>query len=124
MLWCILPRLESFQCCSPALHIRTEGFCGNASQFQGPNSNHTTLVLGAQVLRCKVSLQGSFAAYRAQGALRLVRLVVWEAALLYGVTLFVHAWNAEGAAGSVFLLVMNAIELVLAVMAGLASLRR
>lgn len=69
-------------------------------------------------------MQGALAAYRADRMLTSLRFVVWEAALLYCVTLFVHAWNADSGSASVFLLVMNALQLCFVMAACITTLRR
>ena len=53
-----------------------------------------------------------------------LRLLAWEAALLYCITLFIRAWNADSGRMAVFLLALNAVQLCCVMVACLASLRR
>lgn len=44
---------------------------------------------------------------------KLIRYFLWEAAFLYGFTLFMHAWVADAERLAVYLLGMNVAQLVL-----------
>ena len=55
---------------------------------------------------------------------KLVRILAWEAALLYGASLFMHAWNSSSAGSAVYLLVMNLVQLCVTMVVCISTLAR
>ena len=55
---------------------------------------------------------------------KLLRLFVWEATILYGFTLFIHAWVADSEKLAVYMLAVNVVQLVVAVACCILTLMR
>lgn len=55
---------------------------------------------------------------------KLLRMFVWEATALYGVTLFIHAWVADSSRLGVFMLAMNVAQLLVAVLCSVLCFMR
>ena len=55
---------------------------------------------------------------------KLLRIFVWEATVLYGFTLFMHAWFANSARAAIYTLVMNVVQFGVAVIACIVTLVR
>lgn len=55
---------------------------------------------------------------------KLLRYFIWEATVLYGFTLFMHAWVADSERLAIYMLAMNVVQLLVAVTSCVLTLMR